>query len=107
MPDFLFAVARFGLRFLLLLLGAFLLLGLLLVIATHVAGWGLRALWAKLTGRVVQPWTAPVRMRGMWAQVYRHREPDVAHPQRRHSGGVLASVTADVTDVQVREVRKG
>lgn len=107
MPDFFLALARFGLRLFLLLLGAFLLLGLLLVIAAHVAGWGLRALWAKLTGRAVSPWTAPVRMRGMWAQVYRPRGPDAVHPQRRHSGGVLASVAADVTDVQAREVREG
>ncbi len=79
------------LRTVLLLLGLVFLLSLLAAAVLLLAWWGLRALWAKLTGRPVQPLVFTVLSRSRW--------------QRFYPGGQgAAAPQADVIDVESRQV---
>lgn len=75
-------LALMGLVFLLSLLAA----GLLLLIF-----WGLRALWARLTGRPVQPLVFTLLRRAQWQRFYR-------------PGAGQSSQDVDVIDVESRQV---
>lgn len=127
MREFAYAVARGGVRVLLLLVGLVVLAAVLLACCLMAVGWTLRALWLRLTGQPVPHWGGLLhgslrRASGNWEQVYRRRAPSrqqEAGPQAtvhgeghapartRRTGGVFASVASDVTDVQPREVREG
>lgn len=74
----------FLLRLVLALMGLVFLLSLLAV-------WGLRALWARLTGRPVQPLAFAILRRAQWQRFYR---PGAAQTAR----------DADVIDVESRQV---
>jgi hypothetical protein len=56
--------------------------------------WALRALWAKLTGRPVQPPVITVLRRAQWARFYRAR-------------GAAQAGETDVIDVAARQVKPG
>lgn len=79
------------LRTVLLLLGLVFLLSLLAAAVLLLAWWGLRALWARLTGRPVQPLVFTVLSRSRWQRFY----PD---------GKGAAVPQADVIDVESRQV---
>ncbi len=78
-------------RALFLLLGLGVALGLLVVALLLLAFWGLRALWARLTGRPVQPLLFTVLRKASWQRVY----PSGARP---------AAPDAEVIDVSARQI---
>ena len=79
------------LRTLLLLMGLVFVLSLLVVALVLLALWGLRALWARLRGRPVQPLAITILRGAQWQRFYR---PGAAAP----------ADDADVIDVQARPV---
>jgi hypothetical protein len=82
------------LRLVLALLGLVFLLSLLTVALALLALWGLRALWARLTGRPVQPLAFTILRRAQWQRFYR-------------PGGGPRADDADVIDVEARQVPPG
>ncbi len=79
------------LRAVLLLLGLVFLLSLLAAAGLLLVWWGVRALWAKLTGRPVQPLLFTILSRSRW--------------QRFYPGGAgTQAAQADVIDVESRQV---
>ncbi len=81
----------FLLRLVLALMGLVFLLSLLAAALLLLALWGLRALWARLTGRPVQPLAFAILRRAQWQRFYR---PGAAQTTR----------DADVIDVESRQV---
>lgn len=79
------------LRIVLALMGLVFLLSLLAAGLLLLAFWGLRALWARLTGRPVQPLAFTILRRAQWQRFYR---PGTAQTQQG----------ADVIDVESRRV---
>jgi hypothetical protein len=73
------------------LMGLVFLLSLLAAALLLLALWGLRALWARLTGRPVQPLAFAILRRAQWQRFYR---PGAAQTAR----------DADVIDVESRQV---
>lgn len=78
----------------LLLMGLVVLLSLLAAGLVLLLLWGLRALWARLTGRPVQPLVFTVLRRAQWQRFYR-------------AGGAAPASGADVIDVEARPVDAG
>lgn len=119
--DFVNTLARWAVRIFLLLAGAVFFVSLLAVASLLALLWGARALWAKLTGRPVNPWVMPAMRPGASWGMYRAGgwvnpmagaaasaapgAPPAAEAESKRSG-VLASAARDITDVQVREVRE-
>ena len=87
----------FGLMFrvLMLLVGLVFMASLLLAALLLLAVWLVQALWARLTGQPVRPWTFRVNRQAMWNRFY--RAPENGHPARRDS--------ADVVDVEIKEIK--
>lgn len=83
----------FGLlsRTVLLLLGVVFLLSLLAAAGLLLLWWGVRALWARLTGRPVQPLLFTILSRSRWQRFY----PGAARAQTAQS---------EVIDVESRQV---
>lgn len=114
MNDVVTTLGRWLVRALAVALGLVFFLSLLAAAALLAVVWGLRVLWARLTGRPAVPWSLRVDPRTGWSAVYRssQRWPgarpadsgDGAEAASRR-GGVLPGA-ADVTDVQPREVRE-
>jgi flagellar biosynthesis protein FlhB len=77
---------------------------LLVVLALMAGAWGLRALWARLTGQPVSPWVMRVNPGAGWSRVFRagDRWQPAARPARGHSSSTRD--LADVTDVQAKEL---
>ena len=115
-------LTRWLIRAVLLAAGLVLFFSLLAVALGLALVWGLRALWARLTGQPVVPWTMRVDPRSGWSRVYRSgarwtspgADPanaangadaadvvNVPPPSRR--GGVLPGA-GNVTDVQARDL---
>ena len=82
----------FLLRTVLLLMGLVFLLSLLAAALLLLVWWGLRALWAKLTGRPVQPLVFTVLRKAQWERFY------------RGGAGARPAQTDDVIDVESRQV---
>jgi hypothetical protein len=82
------------LRALLLMMGLVFFLSVLAVALVLMAVWLLRALWARLTGRPVRPWTFKVVRRAQWERFYRTGRPGRADD-------------ADVIDVASRQIDSG
>lgn len=80
------------LRAVLLLMGLVFVASLLVVALVLLALWGLRALWARLTGRPVQPLGITILRRAQWQRFYRPAGPQPAPD-------------ADVIDVESRQVQ--
>ena len=109
MNDFLAGLTRWLIRAVLVVAGLVMFLSLLAAVLVLALAWGLRALWARLTGRPVVPWTMRVDPRAGWSTVYRSSgrwsaartapAPD-APPTRR--AGVLPGAD-EVVDVEPRE----
>ena len=112
MNDFMAGLTRWLIRAVLLAAGLVLFLSLLAAAMVLALVWGLRAVWARLTGRPIVPWRMRVDPRSGWRTVYRSStrwtaprggvapEADAAESRR---GGVLPGA-GEVTDVQPREL---
>ena len=94
----------FLLRVVLMLAGLLFAACLVVVALLLVALWGLRYLWAKMTGQPVLPFVMRVDPRGGFNRMYRARQQPAANdgdpaaaPPRVHS--------VDVTDVESRAPR--
>lgn len=103
---------RIALRLLLLAVGLVFFAGLLALLLTFAAIWGVRALWAKLTGQPVTPWVMRVDPRTGWSRFAQRGKARPAgdtvdmtdaagakHPVLRR----LPARHADVVDVDVKE----
>lgn len=120
MNDFATTATRWAIRIMLMLVGLVFFLCLMAVACSLALLWGLRALWAKLTGQPIMP----MSMGGMspfagWQTVYRSgaewmaqssgktAAADARQDERdsRSRRGVLPGA-GDVTDVQPREVHE-
>ncbi len=98
-------LTRWVLRLVVLALGAVLFLSVLAVGCVLALAWGLRLAWARLAGRPVTPWMR-VDPRGAWSQATRSTARWTAHAAgTARAGGARLREAADVSDVQVREVR--
>lgn len=102
-----------------LMVGVVFFISLLFAGCVLAAAWGIRALWAKLTGQPVTPWVMPLRAASSWSGMYQRAggfgtaaptaaEPEAAPPFTPPAGskrsGILPKVAGDVSDVQAREV---
>lgn len=119
--DFLNSLTRWIVRIVLLMVGMVFFLSLLTVACVLAAVWGLRALWAKLTGQPVTPWVMPMRAASSWTSMYQRAGnfggmAGAAAADKEESnapftpaagskrGGILSKVAGEVSDVQAREV---
>ncbi|MBU4424422.1 MAG: hypothetical protein KKG12_11795 [Gammaproteobacteria bacterium] len=110
MNDFLTGLARWFIRAVLVVAGLVMFLSLLAAALVLALAWGLRALWARLTGQPVMPWTLRVDPRTGWRTVYRSterwsaaRSASTAETPTRRTG-VLPGAD-EVVDVEPRERR--
>ena len=111
MNDFFAGLTRWLIRAVLVVAGLVMFASLLAAGLVLALVWGLRALWAMLTGRPVVPWTLRVDPRTGWSTVYRSSQrwssarsaPPADIPPRRT--GVLPGAD-EVVDVEPREPRE-
>ena len=94
LQNLLRTVLRLLLRTLLVLMGAVFVLSLLAVALVLLMLWSLRALWARLTGRPVQPLVITLLRGAPWQRFYGAGQ---AQPARAE----------DVIDVEARPVSSG
>lgn len=83
----------------LLLAGLVFFVSLLLAASLVLLVWLLRALWARLTGQAVQPWTFRFNRQAMWNRFYRPpaQGPGAGPGSRRDD--------SDVIDVEPKEIK--
>jgi flagellar biosynthesis protein FlhB len=93
-------VVRFLFRALLLAFGLVFAASLAVAFVVLLGVWGARSVWARLTGKTVQPFVMRVNPREGFGQVFRAGQSG----QRRTPGQPRAM--SDVTDVQVKETRQ-
>ena len=93
MNDFLAGLTRWLIRAVVVVAGLVIFLSLLAAVLVLALVWGLRALWARLTGRPVMPWTLRVDPR---------TAPAADTPSRR--AGLLPGAD-EVVDVEPRAPR--
>ncbi|HRL99479.1 MAG TPA: hypothetical protein PLE22_08550 [Acidovorax sp.] len=121
MNEVVAGVLRWVLRIVLVAMGLVMFLSLLAAALVLALVWSLRALWARITGRpLATPWSAwmtRVDPRTGFRTVYRSADRWSAAPGPRGNGGAadepapsrrggVLPGTAEVTDVQAREVRE-
>lgn len=123
--DFLNWAVRWTVRLAMLAVGVVFFLSLLSVACVLAAVWGIRAVWAKLTGQAVTPWAMPMRAASSWTSMYQRAggfggmaggAATGESPQESAApftpaagskrGGILSKVAGDVSDVQPREVHE-
>jgi hypothetical protein len=97
-----FSLSRFILRLVLLAAGLVFAASLVVVATVLLALWGLRYLWARLTGKPVAPLMFRVDPRAGFGRVYRG-EAGAPFGQPRPRGAQPVRESADVTDVVVKE----
>ena len=103
LSDLLAAVVRFVLRVVLLLMALVFIASLLLAGALLLAVWGVRRLWARLTGRPVSPWVFRVDPRAQWNRFYHAADQWPPSSSRFGRPGAPPGKPADVQDVEVKE----
>lgn len=104
MNEVVAGVIRWALRLVVFAMGVVLFLSLVAAAAVLALVWGARALWARLTGRPVVPWTMRMDPRTGWSTVYRSTARWTAQAPSAHRGGEPAGAH-DITDVVPREIR--
>lgn len=117
MNDLATTLLRWTIRISLMLVGMVFFLCLLAVACVLAMAWGLRALWAKLTGQPVMPWAMRMSPRSGWQTVYRsgaewmaqsstgrNSEQEGSSRTDHERRGSLLRGAGDVTDVQPREI---
>ncbi|MDD2924560.1 hypothetical protein [Rhodoferax sp.] len=92
-------VVRLGL----LLAGAVFFVSLLAAGLLVLAVWLLRALWAKLTGQPVSPWTFQMKRQAAWQRFYPHGP---AQPGNATPGKVVDAEVTDITDVEPKRIER-
>ncbi len=115
--DFVTVTVRWAVRIFLWIAATVFFLSLLAAACVLALAWGVRALWARLTGRPVTPWVMGVSPAAAWSSVYRSRTvwtapgapaaasgAEAAAPGFSRRGGILRG-SEEVIDVQPREVR--
>ena len=102
MNEVVTTVVRWSLRLLVIAMGAVLFLSLLVAASVLALAWGLRLLWARLTGRPATPWVMRIDPRHGFSTVYRSTARWTSHTASKARSGV--SRLGDVTDVEPREV---
>jgi hypothetical protein len=104
LADFVTNTLRFLVRVLVLAMGLVFAASLLLVVLALAVLWGVRALWAKLTGQPLAPWVMRVHPRAGWHRATQsaNRWQAAAKPAGARSSA--SRERADVTDVQVKEL---
>ncbi|MDL5035306.1 hypothetical protein [Comamonas resistens] len=117
MNDFATTATRWAVRIMLMLVGLVFFLCLMAVAALIALAWGVRALWAKLTGQPIMPmsfgsmspfagWQTVYRSGAEWmAQSSGDTDAKKEARETRMRRGVLPG-TGEVTDVQPREVHE-
>lgn len=98
----------FLVRLVLLMAGLVFAASLMVAVGVLLVFWGLRALWAKLTGQPISPFVMRIDPRTGFGRVYRGAPgatpppppPPPGPPQRPGSPPL-----DDVTDVEVKEIR--
>lgn len=85
----------------LLLAGLVFFLSLLAAASLLLMVWLLRALWARLTGQAVQPWTFQVNRQAMWNRFYRGQ----GQAARPSEGPSARRDNDDVIDVEPKEIK--
>lgn len=104
MNNFFKLLAGWVFRLSLLVAALIFLAGLLCVAALLLTLWLMRALWAKLTGRPVQPWVFKMHRADLWQRAYRATTPGAS--RGKPPMDVIDAEVTDVTDVtDVREKR--
>lgn len=101
MNQFVRSVFGLILRVGLLLAGLVFFLSLLAAASLLLMVWLLRALWARLTGQPVVPWTFQVDRQAMWNRFYRGQ----AQAQRPGEGASARRDNDDVIDVEPKEIK--
>ena len=90
-------VFRWVLRVVLFAAGLVFAASLLAFVIIFAMLWGLRAVWARLTGQRVTPWVMRVNPRDGWRKIYRAGQGSGAEPTPRKR-----DTLNDVTDVEVK-----
>jgi hypothetical protein len=103
LSDLIAAVIRFVLRVVLLVMALVFIASLLLAAVLLLAVWGLRRLWARLTGRPVSPWVFRVDPRAQWSRFYHAADRWPAPSSRFGRPGAPPGKSPDVQDVEVKE----
>ncbi len=97
MTDVLLRVLGFLVRLGLLLAGLVFFASLLAVGLVVLVLWLLRALWARLTGQPVSPWTFQMNRQAVWQRFYRQAQ---GQPGRAaDADNVVDAEVNDVTEV--------
>lgn len=94
MSDVLLKLLGFVVRVGLVLAGLVFFASLMVAGLLVLVVWLLRALWAKLTGQPVSPWTFQMNRQANWQRFYQQ-----AQGQRRQAANADNVVDAEVTDV--------
>jgi hypothetical protein len=119
--DFLNWTIRWTVRLVMLAVGVVFVLSLLTVACVLAAVWGVRALWAKVTGQPVTPWVMPMGVAANWASMAQRAggfggaKAQASAEAAEESapfmpaagskrGGILSKMAGDVSDVQAREM---
>ncbi|MFN4118466.1 hypothetical protein [Acidovorax sp.] len=123
MNDFVSGLVRLLLKVVVVAMGLVLFASLLVAVTLLALVWLLRAGWARLTGRPVTPWVMRMDPRTGFSTVFRSTERWSAYGGRgaasgagnaaeagtdgaaSRRGGILPGSSAEVTDVEAREVR--
>ncbi len=103
MSDPIAALIRFVLRLVLLLMALIFIGSLLAAAALLLAVWGVRRLWARLTGRPVSPWVFRVDPRAQWNRFYHAADRWPPPSSRSGRPGAPRGKPPDVQDVEVKE----
>lgn len=104
MADFGMGMARVLIRAVVLAMGLVFAASLLLVVVALALVWGLRALWAKLTGQPMTPWVMRVHPSAGWNRASRAASRWQPAAKQPKNGSTACRDLADVTDVQVKEL---
>ena len=106
MNDFLRTVVGLIVRVAMLVAGLIFLASVLAMALILLGVWLLRAIWAKLTGRPVNPWVFQMDRQAMWNRFYRPpgqgRGPGQTAAQRREHADVI---DAEVMDVEPKAIK--
>ena len=105
MSDVIRGLVGFIFRVALMLAGLLFVVSLLLAALVVFAVWSLRAFWARLTGKPVQPWTFQVNRQAMWDRFYR-AQGQGGSPRPPGQGPTPRREDPDIIDVEPKEIKR-
>jgi hypothetical protein len=95
----------FLLRLFLLIAGLVFAASLAVAAVLMLGAWSIRALWAKLTGRPVEPFAVRMNRFNAFGRMYRRAPQESSRTPRADAVVRPGRHSEDVTDVQAREPR--